>query len=203
VLGHFADARPHFEQLLQRQPQNPAVRFGLARCLAGENDKQQAIVLLDALLADHPNDWMALAERGWLAVELDDAATGEPLLRRAASRVPRNLTVMVRLADCLRVLGKEDEAHVLRERVEQLQAEVTRASELANLIREKKPNDPDLSCELGCTLLRMGNKVEALRCFKTSLDKDPDHRKTHEALAEFYESIHDYAQAATHRRFCR
>jgi tetratricopeptide (TPR) repeat protein len=203
ALGRFAEARPHFEHLLQCQPQNPAARFGLARCLAGENSKQQAIRLLDSLLAEHPNDWMALAERGWLAVELDDAATGEPLLRRAANRVPRNLTVIVRLADCLRVLGKEDEANVLRERVEQLQAEEARASELANLIREKEPNDPDLRCELGCTLLHMGRQQEALRCFKTALEKDPEHRKTHEALVEFYESVRDYAQAAKHRRIPR
>lgn len=201
ALGRFAVARPHFEQLHQRQPQNPAVRFGLARCRAGENHKQEAIRLLDGLLADNPNDSMALAERGALAVELDDAATGEPLLRRAAALAPRDRTVLVRLADCLRVQGKEDEAQTLRDRVEQLRAEAVRATELGNLIREQKPNDPDLRCELGRTLLRMGKRQEALHCFKTALDRDPGHRKTHEALAEFYESVRDYAQAAAHRRF--
>src|SRR5262249_21380742 len=106
VLSQFADAQGHFERLRERQPDNPSVLFGLARCRAGRGDKEQALLLLDRVLADYPDDWKALGERGWLCVQLDRPAEGEPDLRRAALLAPPDLPLLVRLSDCLGQLGK-------------------------------------------------------------------------------------------------
>jgi tetratricopeptide (TPR) repeat protein len=201
ALGRFSDARDHFEQLRERQPNNPSVLFGLARCLAGKGQKEQALQLLDRLLADNPNDWKALGERGWLAVELDRPAEAEGFLRRAVSLAPPDLPVLIRLSDCLRLLGKKEEAREYKDNADRLKADFERAAQLGDLIRDQSPNNPDLRHELGCILLRLGKHQDALHWFRTALQKDPRHRPTHQSLAEFYEKVGDIQQAAHHRQF--
>jgi tetratricopeptide (TPR) repeat protein len=201
VIGRLADAQQHFEQLRERQPMNPSVFFGLARCLAGRGQKTQAVLLLDQVLAEHPNDWKALAERGWLAVELERPADGEAYLRRAESLAPPDLPLLIRLSDCLRLLGKEEESRVYQDKAKRLKADFERASYLGDQIREKSPDDPALRHELACILLRVGKEQDALHWFQTALDKDPRHRPTHESLAAFYARAGAFEQAAHHRRF--
>jgi tetratricopeptide (TPR) repeat protein len=200
-LGRFADAQGHFEQLRERQPHNPSVLFGLARAMAGNGQKEQAVSLLDQLLADHPNDWKMLGERGWLAVQLDRPAEGEKYLRRAVSLAEPDVPVLVHLSECLRLLGKNEESREYQEKADLLKAQFARAEELGDLIREKRPNDPDLRHELGCILLNLKNEAGALHWFQTALEKDPAHRPTHESLVKFYESKGDSQRAAHHRSF--
>lgn len=203
VLGRFSDAQGHFERLRERQPDNPSVLFGLARCLAGTGQKEQAVELLDRLLAEHPDDWKALGERGWLSVQLDRPAEGEPYLRRAEALAPPDLPLLIRLSDCLSLIGKQDEAREYRNKADRLKADIQRAGQLGDLIREKSPDDPDLRHELACILLRLGKQQDALHWFRTALDKNPKHRATHESLAAFYEKVGAFDQAAYHRRFLR
>jgi predicted Zn-dependent protease len=200
AIGRLADAQAHFEALRERQPNNPSVLFGLARCLAGRGHKKPAAQLLDRLLADHPNDWKALEERGWLEVELEHAAEGEAYLRRAEALAPPDLPLLVRLSECLRLLGKEEESRAYQEKAKRLKADFERASYLGDQIRERSPNDPALRHELACLLLRLGKPQDALHWFQTALDKDPLYRPTHEALAAFYDKSGLFEQAAHHRR---
>jgi tetratricopeptide (TPR) repeat protein len=201
AIGRFAEARQHFEKLSARQPNHPSVRFGLARCLAGTGQKRDALQLLDRLLAEYPDDWKALGERGWLSVELDRPKEAESYLRRAESQAPPDLPLLIRLSDCLRLLGKEDEARAYRDKADKLKADMQRAAQLGDLIREERPNDPDLRHELACILLRLGKRQDALHWFQTALEKDPAHRPTHQSLMAFYETVGAPEQAALHRRF--
>jgi tetratricopeptide (TPR) repeat protein len=200
ALGRFADAQPHFEQLGKRQPQNPSVRFGLARCLAGRGQKEQGLRLLDQLLGENPTDWKMLSERGWLLVQLDRAAEGETDLRKAHDLAPFDLPLLTHLADCLRLAAKEDEASKYRDKAGRLTADIQRAAELGDLIREKQPDDPDLRCELGCVLWRLGKKRDAEHWFQTALKKNAAHRKTHESLVELYKSVNAMELADHHQR---
>jgi predicted Zn-dependent protease len=201
ALGRFTEAQAQFKVLQRRQPDHPSVLFGLARCLAGTGHKDQAVSLLDRLLAAHPNDWKALGERGWLSVEMDRPAEAEKYLRRAESLAPPDLPLLNRLADCLHLLGKEDQAREYREKADRLKADFERAAHLGDLIREKSPDDPALRHELACILLRLGKPRDALHWFQTALEKDPKYRPTHQSLAELCERSGDFAQAARHRRF--
>jgi tetratricopeptide (TPR) repeat protein len=200
ALGRFTEARVHFEYLRERQSRNPSILFGLARCLAGEGQKEQALKLLDRLLAAYPSDWKALGERGWLSVQLDRPAEGEPYLRRAIALAPPDLPLLVRLSECLRLLDKPDEARAYREKADQLQEDFGKAEQLGTLIREKSPDDPNLRNELGRILLRLGKPKDAFHWFQTALEKDPKHRPTHQSLVEFYEQVGDPKQAAYHRQ---
>ncbi|MBP3954574.1 tetratricopeptide repeat protein [Gemmata sp. G18] len=199
VLGHFDPARKHFEQLRERQPRNPSVLFGLARCAAGAGANEQALTLFNQLLAANPDDWMVLTERGWLAVQLDRPRDGEVDLRRADSLAPPHVPP-THLVNCLRLLGKADEARKYQEKVDRIQTDNKRAAELGGLIREKTPDDPEPRYELGRILLRQGKARDAVHWFETALAKAPAHRKTHEALAEFYQSVRAVERAEHHRR---
>jgi predicted Zn-dependent protease len=200
TLGRFAEARPHFELLHERQPLNPSILFGLARCLAGAGQKESALQLLDRLLADHPDDWKALEERGGLAIQFDQPVQAEAYLRRAESLAPPDLPLLLKLTDSLRLAGKLDEAHVYQDKAERLKADMQRAGQLGDLIREKSPNDPALRYELAGILLRMGKQKDALHWFGTALEKDPRHAPTHLSLAEFYAKTGNFGRAAYHRR---
>lgn len=199
VLGRFAAAREHFEKLLARQPSNPSVLFGLARCDAGTGGHQKALAAFNRLLEDNPDDWMVLTERGWLAVQLDRPADGEADLRRADALAPPDVPP-TRLVNCLRLLGKTDEADKYQAKADRIQADRKRAAELGDLIREKAPNDPEPRYELGRLLLRLGRHRDAVHWLNTALAKDPAHRKTHEALLEFYLSVQAVELAEKHRR---
>ncbi len=201
ALGQFGDAQQEFEQLRQRQPDNPSVLFGLGRALAGQGRKEQALELFDQVLAANPKDWKALGERGWIAVQLDRPVEGESYLRGAVALAPPDLPILTRLADCLRLNGKQPEARQYRDRADRLRADLQRAGELGDFIRDKNPPDAAPRYELGCILLRLGKKRDALHWLLTALEKDPGHVKTHEQLIEFYQSVGDRPRAEQHRRF--
>jgi tetratricopeptide (TPR) repeat protein len=197
--GHFDRAQEHLEWLRERQPQNPGVLFGLARCAAATGANDKALQLLNQLLAANPNNWLALNERGKLAVQCDRPEDAVSDLRKADSLAPPDVAP-THLVGCLLLLGKHDEALKYQEKAARILADRKRRAELGDLIREKSPNDPDLRYELGCILLRLGNQRDAVHWFRTALDKDPGHRKTHEALMNFFLSVNAFEQAEQHRR---
>jgi tetratricopeptide (TPR) repeat protein len=201
ALGKFGDAQQHFELLRQNQPNNPSVLFGLGRALAGQGQKEQARELFDKVLATNSKDWKALCERGWIAVQLDQPAEGESYLRSALALAPPDLPLLTRLADCLRLTGKQEEARQFRERADRLRADLQRAGELGDLIRDKNPADAAPRYELGSVLLRLGKKQDALHWLMTALEHDPGHVKTHELLIELYQSVGDLQHAEQHRRY--
>src|SRR5262249_55497360 len=72
MAGHLVrgneveEALAHFEYLQQKQGNTPAVLKGLACCRLSLNQPEEARRLLETVLAEHPGDWRALAERGRL-----------------------------------------------------------------------------------------------------------------------------------------
>jgi tetratricopeptide (TPR) repeat protein len=183
--GHFDRAKEHLEWLHKRQPENPSVLFGLARCAAATGANDKALQLLNQLLAANPNNWLALNERGKLAVQCDRPEDALSDLRKADSLAPADVAP-THLVGCLHLLGKL--------------ADRNRSAELGDLIREKAPNDPELRYEMGCVLLRLGKQRDAVHWFRTALEKDPKHRKTHEALVKFFQSVNAFEQAQHHQR---
>jgi predicted Zn-dependent protease len=200
TLGRYPEALEQLAYLDERQPDNPAVLFARARCLAGTGRKKEAAELLDRLLAREPNNATVLAERGGVCLELDRPAEAEPYLRRAQERAPHDQAVLTRLADCLRLLGKHDEARRYRDEADRLRADKVRALRLSQRLREEGAGDANLCHELACLLLRLGHEQDALRFFDKALKTDPAHRPTHESLAALYARAGDERRAAYHRR---
>jgi tetratricopeptide (TPR) repeat protein len=197
--GQFAQAREHLERLLDGDSRNPAVRFGLARCAVGLGEGDKALTLFDQLLAEDPNSWMVLHERGKLAVQRDRLTDALSDLKAADSLAPPDVAP-TDLVNCLLALNKPDEARPYQEKVNRILADRKRAAELGDLIREKAPDDPDLRCEMGQVLFRLGKQKDAVHWLRTALEKAPGHRKSHEALAAFFKSVNAVELAEYHQR---
>ena len=197
--GHYDQAREQFEKLSQKQSQNPAVLFGLALSYLGTGESTKALQLFNQLIAANPKNWVALNERGKLAVQLDkpEAAVADLLL--AESLGPPDVAP-THLVSCLLLLGRQEEAQKYQEKVARIQAERKLATDLGDRIREQAPNDPELRYQLGTHLLRTGKQRDGVHWLRTAIEKDPKHRKSHEALLDFFQSVNAIEQAEHHRR---
>jgi predicted Zn-dependent protease len=183
------------------QPDDPAVLYGLARCRRQLGQPDEARRLFDALLAARPEDHQALAQRGRLLLETGDPEAAEGDLRQALAQDPHDRRLLYSLFQCLERVGKKSEAREYAAQVEHVRADMDRVDELTERIRRSAPHDPSLRHEVGTLLLRNGYHRNGLQWLGTALQEDPEHRPTHQALAEFYERTGKPDLAARHRRF--
>src|SRR5262249_52694005 len=158
-----------------RQPDNPAVLRGLARCRSELGQLDQARQLLDALLVTNPHDAESLFERGRLAMQLDQPVEAEDWLRKAMVEAPNHFELNYSLYLCLQQRGKQEEAAKQSARVKWLQTQLRRLAELTNKIGES-PQDAGLRYEVGRIFLETGQDQEGLRWLASALHEDPRHR---------------------------
>jgi predicted Zn-dependent protease len=199
IYGQFAQAREQFEKLRAKRPNDPGLQFGLALCAAGTGEYDTARTLFDKLLAANPDNWTVLLERGKLAMQTDRPDQAVDDLKRADALAPPDVAP-IPLVQCLLLLGRADEARKYQEKVDRIQAENARVIELSDHIRDRAPDDPQPRYDLGRVLIRLGKPREAVHWLRTAVEKDPKHRPSHEALAEFFQSVNDVNQAEYHRR---
>jgi tetratricopeptide (TPR) repeat protein len=198
-LKHYAEAIKHFQILHDRQPNNPGVAIGLARCwrLTGEGDKARR--LLEEVLRAHPHNLGALAERGQLALQDGQPAEAERYLRPAAALQSPDREVLHSLYQALQQLGKKDEAKAALARGQRIDEDIKQMGEVLKGIG-KNPQDASLYCRAAAICLRNGNDGEAVRWLQGALTRDPRYGPAHAALADYYERTGATALAAQHRR---
>jgi tetratricopeptide (TPR) repeat protein len=172
LAGTPDEALTHFRWLAERGPERPPVRLGLARCYRRLAQPEEAVKLLDGLLAEFPNHGETLWERGELELEQGRAATAEPLLRKAAAQRPFDRRVQYAMYRCLLRLARSAEAETFNARVKQLDADLVRMGVLRNEVI-KRPDDASLRCEGGLLFLRNGEREEGLRWLQMALRLDP------------------------------
>jgi Tfp pilus assembly protein PilF len=197
------EALRQFEYARQRPGgEKPDVLLGLARSHWQLGQADTARQVLDDLLAHHPDNAIALVERGRLALARESGespAAAETWLRRAVASMPYDPHANYLLAQSLRSQGKEDEARpyeAARERIEKdftaLEAAVGRVA--------RSPADPEPRLEAGLICLRNGREDEGERWLLSALEQAPDHAATRAALAEHYERTGQRDLAETFRR---
>jgi predicted Zn-dependent protease len=200
VKSHRArDAAGHFEWLQERQPNDPQVLLGLARCRHEMGQRDEARRLLAGLVAQHPQHAQAVAEMGKLVLAEGQLAEAERWLRRAAELAPHERDNLYSLAQCLNRAGKKEEAQQWLARLKQLEDDWERIKVLTQEY-SKAPRDPALRYEGGIILLRNGLEQEGLHWLASALQADPKHRPTHQALADYYARTGKADLAAHHRR---
>jgi predicted Zn-dependent protease len=195
-----AEVLEDLERLRARQPGNMAVGLCWARALRQVNRFEEARNVLDSLLSSHPKDAQALSERGLLASAMNQPVEAERLLRLAADRDPANRQVNYNLYQCLERLNKKEEAQRVLAKQVRTDQQVKRMDQLIRGVM-KKPYDPALRYEVGMIFLRNNFTADGLRWLNSALTADPQHRPTHEALAEYYDTTGDKTQADYHRQF--
>jgi len=67
-------------------------------------------------------------------------------------------------------------------------------------IESKKPHDAALRSQVGAIFLQFGKDKEGLAWLNSALQDDPNHRRTHQVLADYFEHIGQKEKAAHHRK---
>lgn len=104
------DSLQYVEQLkalYAENSDNEAILDKLFNIYDSLNDKDAQTALLDAHLAKYPNSFVAIANKGMMAVSADDAVEGTKWFRKAAEVSPQNASVYYYLGVCLCAQGGE------------------------------------------------------------------------------------------------
>jgi tetratricopeptide (TPR) repeat protein len=190
----------HFEYVRSRRGDTAEVLVGLARCRRLLSETAEARQLLDKVLAEHPLNSSALAERSRLALQSESAADAEKWFRQAVKVTPSEKDVLYGFSQCLEQLGKRQEAEEALATVQRIDADLQRLADLTALIAHH-PRDAGLRCEAGQILMRNGQEAEALRWLESALVEDAEHAETHQALGEYYQRKGNPERAAQHRQW--
>lgn len=182
IAGTPAEALEHYQWLADQWPERPPVRLGLARCHRRLGRPGEAAGLLDGLLAEFPDHWEPLWERGELELDEGRPAAAEPFLRKAAAGRPYDRRVQYATYRCLLRLGRTTEAEAFDARVKQLDADLARLGTIRGQVMDR-PNDAALRCEGGLLFLRNGEREEGLRWLTLALRLDPKCERARAALA--------------------
>jgi tetratricopeptide (TPR) repeat protein len=182
-INQAAEAKPHFDYLVSRDPNRRDYRFGLARCEWLLGNTEYSIELLDGLLALEPENSAYLAQRGYAELFAGRPQQALPWLKKAADRNPYEVDLLTNLALCLEQNDRPEEAKVVREKAAVVDNDLREMKALAGAIAEK-PRDPELWYQAGVILSRNGQEEEARRWFATALRLKPDHDGAQKALAQ-------------------
>ncbi len=185
--------------LAARHDTDPRVVLALFRACRKMGKSDEAAQLDSQLSALKPAEFPVLLERGRYLLEQGGAAEAEPLLRQAVALAPFDFQVHYSLQLCLNQLDRQEEAKKEQALVQQIDADLKEIAELTQKLQRAR-FDPDLRCAIARIFLRSGEESEGLRWLKTVLRMQPQHRPTHEALAEYYERHGQPSLAEQHRR---
>jgi tetratricopeptide (TPR) repeat protein len=199
-LAQPEDALEQLEELRRQQPDNPDVLVRLASCQNALSRHADAAAILDAVLASHPDHAAALQARAQVALQQGDAEAAEKWTRQALASNPYDYQVNFLLYQCLQQGGKHDEAREQNAKVERIKASILRMQELGMRQLQASPDDPALRYELGMLCLGLGKDEVGLGWLLSALQKAPDYKPAHAALAQYYERKGDSEQAANHRQ---
>jgi len=199
-LGLFDEAQAELVRLVQDEPDRPDHRVRLARCLKMTNRADEAVGLLDAVIASHPGHGIALRTRGQFALADGRQAEAEGWLRRAAEALPNDYQTQYLYYQALQQAGRAEEAVAQLGRAEAVKQQSAQLADLRTRKLAERPLDPTLYAEMGSLLVKTGAADQGLRWLGVALSLDPNFRPAHEALATYYEAAGDRDRAAPHRR---
>jgi tetratricopeptide (TPR) repeat protein len=128
-----ADAVDIWQQLHDEYPDDLDTTLNLADLRRRLGQLSEADSLFAKVLAREPNHVAALLNRGLIAMDLQDLAGAEALLRTAYQADSRSAQVNLALSRCLRASGEFDEAKVFQAKFDQIKA------------KEKKQRDAAMS----------------------------------------------------------
>jgi tetratricopeptide (TPR) repeat protein len=193
-------AWPHLEQLLREHSDSAEVLREAARYYLIVGDTKQARPLIEQALDAAPDDADALLLRGKLECQEGHLSEGEVWLRKALAIRPSDLDMIWELYRCLtRQPGRQKEAEKVHARHRAVEADQRKLRALAKSGTSEQTDPVVTAYEIGVLCLRLGREKQGLQALQLALDRDPQHRPTLEAFADYYEKIGE-KQAAEHYR---
>lgn len=193
------EAAKHAEWAVQADPRDATALVQLAACREAQSRTEEAIAILDRVIAEFPPNSTAYHIRGRMELSRN-AEAALPFLRRAAELDRSNPDVLYSLFLCLQRAGTPEQAAEAEKQWRRSFDDLRRARELGRLI-SASPHDPELRREMGELFLRNGRDAEGLRWLESALRENPAHIPTHRVLAEYYDRIGQPERAGYHRSF--
>lgn len=178
-------AAPHYERVLARDPDDAEALLGLAQCRIESGRAADAVPLIERALKRDPASNLAMALRGRAAMEVGDSAGAERWLRSAVQAEPGDAEALHVLILALRAQRKDEEAAQLARRLDDLQRDLRRLTDLMRMIGPQLA-DAGPCCEAGVIALRVGRTKQGLNLLEDALRRKGDHRPVHAALADYY-----------------
>ncbi len=202
-IGRYDEALQHLEYLQRRQPPDLELRVRRAVCLHRLGHSREARTLLDSVLAEHPDNGLALLTRGQIAQLLGQLPEAEKWLREAVRVMPQDYKTHWSLCQCLRQRGKTEDADEEQKRTDTLRDRWERLSELTTHLLSQNPDDPALQCELGKLLLQLGLNEAGRNWLLGALRLDEHYVPALTALADYYQQQGDTDAAKEYRERAR
>jgi tetratricopeptide (TPR) repeat protein len=196
--GQFAEALPEFETYLRDDPDDPAGLLGLATCRLELNQQGAVEAALDRLMARNPDHLAALLVRARLEMARDAPDKAVTWLKKAEALAPQEADILNALVLAFRQLGRQAEAEGYQKRL----AEVHKKADQLKAVRKqiiRRPKEVGPRYEAGMLCLRLGRAQDALDWLLSAVNLDPNHRPTHQALADCYDKLGQPQRAAYHR----
>ncbi|MCY2992284.1 MAG: tetratricopeptide repeat protein [Planctomycetota bacterium] len=204
--GSTEEAETHFRACLA-SPSDvaeavvAAAFLGVARCSLATGHAAEARRCLEAALALHLNakqQGVVLAEMGRLMLQEGQADEALHNLQQAVQLAPAEISIHRTLAAALTRAGQTQQAKLEYDRAREIEAGLDRVGDIQRALIEK-PNDAELRCEAGKILLDQGLAANGVGWLLTALKYDPNHRHSHQLLAEYYATAGNQTLAAHHR----
>lgn len=201
-LNKVAEARDEFERVLQQEPRHIGALLGLAECERRLADPQSAETRLRELLTMSlsPEDRSGAQQQlGQVLLERRELPEALELLTEVVEKEPLNGSAHYTLGLLYSALGRQDEAQREFDVSRKLEEQFNRLTDITTEL-VSHPEEVELRWEAGKILMDQGMHRDGAAWMATVLVYDPDHRKTHESLAEYYETVNPDRRLAEHHR---
>jgi tetratricopeptide (TPR) repeat protein len=198
----LSDALEHFHILREKVPDEGKVLLGMARAYFALGQLDEARLLLNTLLAHHPDHDPALVLLGRLEQSAQHPDKAEILFRKALDLAPYHREAVYALALCLTQQDKHQEAADWQKRLAIVDEALKQRNQfIADAARA--PKDPYPLCEAGKLSLKLGKEGEGVPLLESALKRNPNYWPAHRALADYYRSIGQPVAAAVHEKAMR
>lgn len=192
------EALPHLEQLYARVPDNPLVQARLGMCRFLQGDMAEARRLMEAAEPNLPMDPVLAIHLAKLDLQEGRWAEAERRLRKVVDNDPSDSEAFYTLITAVRGQGRNGEAEALVKEYDRASAAIDRINKFLKDVADSPTATADDFAEIGELLVSIKQDQRGLHWLHKALDRDPDHQRTHRALAAYYEGKGDAAKAASH-----
>jgi tetratricopeptide (TPR) repeat protein len=175
---------------LQQCPPLTPVLLARAQCEFALGHEARAAELLEQSLAKQPDHAPALILAAEMALRRQDTESAARSLEKAAKASPANVAVRYQLAAVYRRLGREEEAHVEKDRMDELKRLADEYQSLS-IAAAKAPNDVEVRCRLGQLADRLDMPHFAKTWFRSALYLDPTSDEANRRLTALLEAQAD------------
>lgn len=193
------EAATLLEWVQQRDPTHPELRVQLALCREEQGRLDEATAIMDQLIAEGTTNPVIYHHRGRIELNRGRPEQALPLLQRSVELDRSEPGSLYTLLLCLQRIGTPEQVQQAETRWKNCEADLKRVAALSRIVAVN-PHDPEPRRELGELFLRNGREDEGVRWLQSALREQPQHRATHQLLADYFERQNRPAEAAVHRR---